>query len=279
MRFYLLRRLSALGGPSPLTLSRSQSLPQPCARRARAIAFLPFAALVLPVLTFAQQAPAFREGVAKPFKVVTMSASLREVITKITVEEGDRITQGDVLVSLEAEKEKLAADRLVQMIEKAQFDFNAAKRLFEANVSSKDDMLAKEVELKRMQAELNIAKAEIAEREMIAPLTGVVTHRFHEPGEAVNEAEPILQVLDADRLLLLFYLEAPMLSVLKMGDEVAVSFPEMTPVVERKAKVNFIDPEVDARSGMFRVRLLMDNKDGAVRPGMKVRGVFKEVTR
>jgi hypothetical protein len=38
-----------------------------------------------------------------------------------------------------------------------------------------------------------------------------------------------------------------------------------------------IDPEVDARSGMFRVRLLMDNSDHAIRPGMKVRGMFAEV--
>jgi len=62
-----------------------------------------------------------------------------------------------------------------------------------------------------------------------------------------------------------------------MGDELDVAFPEMTPAVERKAKINFIDPEVDARSGMFRVRLLMDNSDQAVRPGMKVRAAFPEL--
>jgi len=217
---------------------------------------------------------AMREGVAKPFKVVVMSASLREMITKIGVEEGDRITEGQVLVNLESEKEKLAVERTEQLIAKAQFDYNAAKRLFEQNVSSKDDMLSKEVDLKRLQTELRMAKAEVAEREMLAPLTGVVVRRFHEPGEAVNEAEPVLQVMDSDKLLLLFHLEAPMLSMLKIGDEIDVVFPEMTPAAERKAKVHFIDPEVDARSGLFRMRLLMENSDQAVRPGMKVKGAF-----
>jgi RND family efflux transporter MFP subunit len=221
--------------------------------------------------------PVDHEGVAKPFNVVTISSSLRDRITKIAVEEGDRITQGQVLVSLESEKEKLSADRLVQMVAKAQFDFNASKRLFEQNVSSKDDMLLKEVDLKRLQAELNIAKSEVAQRELLAPLTGVVVHRYHEPGEAVNEAEPVLQVMDSDRLLLLFYLEAPLLSAVKLGDSVNVTFPEITPEVQRTSKINFIDPEVDARSGMFRVRLLMDNADHAVRPGMKVRGAFAKV--
>ena len=231
------------------------------------------------VFVVSAQTPVAREGIAKPFKVVTMSASQREVITKIAVQEGDRIKQGDILVSLEAEKQKLAVERLAQMQEKAQFDFNAAKRHFEANVTSRDDMLAKQVEMKRLQAELDIAKVEASQREMVAPLTGVVVHRFHEPGEAVNEAEAILQVMDSDRLLLLFYLEAPMLSVIKLGDELDVAFPEATPVARRRATINFIDPEVDGRSGMFRVRLLMDNADHALRPGMKVQALFPEVKK
>jgi multidrug efflux system membrane fusion protein len=240
-------------------------------------AFFGFASIMFLATPARSQQLVLREGVAKPFKVVTMSASLREVITQISVEEGDRITKGQVLVNLESEKEKLAVERTEQLLAKAQFDYNASKRLYEQNVSSKDDMLSKEVDLKRLQTELRMAKAEVAEREMLAPLTGVVVLRFHEPGEAVNEAEPVLQVMDSDKLLLLFHLEAPMLSTIKMGDEIKVVFPEMTPEVERKAKISFIDPEVDARSGLFRVRLLMDNADQAVRPGMKVRGAFPEM--
>ena len=236
--------------------------------------FLP-ALLCLPLLTFAQDSPAgWHEGVAKAFRTVTLSASLREVITKISVQEGDRIKEGQVLVSLESEKEKLAVERLEQMLEKAVFDYNAAKRLFEQNVSSKDEALAKEVEMKRVDAELKIAKAEVAEREVRAPLTGVVVQRFREPGEAVNEAEPMLEVMEADRLLLLFHLETRMLSVLKQGQEIEVQFPELSPPLNRRAKVHFIDPQVDARSGLFRVRLLLDNQDGQARPGMKVRAQF-----
>ncbi|MCB1279173.1 efflux RND transporter periplasmic adaptor subunit [Prosthecobacter sp.] len=216
----------------------------------------------------------WRDGVAKPFRTVTLSASLREMITKIAVEEGDRVTEGQVLVSLEAEKEKVAVERLQLMLDKALFDANAAKRLFEQNVSSKDEMMVKEVEMKRIKAELKIAEAEVAEREIRSPLTGVVVRRFHEPGEAVNEAEPMLQVMDADRLLLLFHLEATQLPLIHLGQELAVRFPEMPAVKAGMAKVNFIDPEVDSRSGLFRVRLLLDNKDGVFRPGLRAQAAF-----
>lgn len=216
----------------------------------------------------------WHEGVAKPFRTVILSASLREMITSIVVEEGDRVTEGQVLVSLEAEKEKVAVERLQLMLEKGVFDANAAKRLFEQNVSSKDEMMVKEVEMKRIKAELKIAEAEVAEREIRSPLTGVVVRRFHEPGEAVNEAEPMLQVMDADRLLLLFHLEATQLPSIHLGQELAVRFPEMPAAKVGTAKVNFIDPEVDSRSGLFRVRLLLDNKDGVFRPGLRVQAAF-----
>ncbi|MDI1314241.1 efflux RND transporter periplasmic adaptor subunit [Prosthecobacter sp.] len=216
----------------------------------------------------------WHEGVAKPFRTVILSASLREMITSITVEEGDRVTEGQVLVSLEAEKEKVAVERLQLMLEKAQFDAAAAKRLYEQNVSSKDEMMVKEVEMKRINSELKIAQAEVAEREIRSPLTGVVVRRFHEPGEAVNEAEPMLQVMDADRLLLLFHLEATQLPSIHLGQELAVRFPEMPAGKVGKAKVNFIDPEVDSRSGLFRVRLLLENQEGLFRPGLRVEAVF-----
>lgn len=223
--------------------------------------------LIAPPLLAQGTAP--HEGVAQPFKTVTLSASLREVITHISVEEGQRMKEGEVVVSLESEKEKLAVERLEQMLEKARFDALAAKRLFDANVSSKDDMLAKEVELKRVTAELNIAKAELVERSITAPISGVVVHRLKEVGEAVNEADPILQVMDADRLLVLFHLETPLLTQVKMGDAAEVTFSEVQPQVVKKGKIHFIDPQVDARSGLFRVRVLVDNQDGAARPGMK----------
>ncbi len=241
------------------------------------VQLLPVAALLILPLGAAAAETVVREGVAKPLKSVILSSSLREVITSITVEEGERIKKGQPLVNFDSDKEVLSVERLEQMVSKAEFDYNASKRLFEQKVTSRDDMLSKEVELKRLETELKMAKAVVAERQVLAPFDGVVVNRFREPGEAVNETDPILKIIDADKLLLLFHMEAPMLSVLKMGDQINVSFPEVSPPLMRKAVINFIDPEVDARSGMFRIRLLMENADHSVRPGMKVRGEFPSI--
>ena len=223
-------------------------------------------------------AEVWREGFSKPLQSVVLSASLREVITEVHVDEGEEIKEGQVLVSLENAKELIAVERIEQMIQKAEFDYNASKALFLENVDSEETMLTDKMELNRLQAELKMAKAEVAEREILSRFDGVVVYRYHEPGEAVNESEPLVKIIAVKELLLLFYLEAEMLSSLELGEKIPVKFPETNPVVTTNAQVHFIDPEIDDRSGTFRVRLLMDNSKSLVRPGMKVMGNFSHIT-
>lgn len=217
---------------------------------------------------------AWLNGVVKPFKSVVVSATLREVIEQINVEEGDRIEAGQALIHLRSDKQRLAVERYELVIRKAEFDYQAAQRLFEQNVSSRDDALNKELELKRLIVEQAIAQAEYDERTIKSSLNGVVVKKLKEAGESVNEVEPILQIVENDRLLLLFYLHADMLPLIQMGQELNTRYPALSSDIVKPAKINFIDPEVDARSGLFRVRLLLDNSDELIKPGMQVQAAF-----
>lgn len=227
----------------------------------------------------AQAENAWLDGVAKPFKSVIVSSTLRESIRQIEVEEGDRVKVGQPLIYLNSEKQRLAVERYDLVIRKADFDHKAAQRLFEQNVSSRDDAMDKEMELKRLVVERAIAQAEYDERTIVSPLNGVVVRKLKEAGESVNEVEPILQIIENDRLLLLFYLHADMLPSVELGQSLTTRYPALSPDLVKVAKLNFIDPEVDARSGLFRVRLLLDNADGAIKPGMRVQAAFPARTK
>lgn len=220
--------------------------------------------------SLAAQEQVATEGVVKPLRQVTVSASIREIVNEVTVEEGDLVEKGQVLARLRSRKQALAVERLQQMIRKAEFDYNAAKRLFEQKVASRDNAFEAEVELKRLEAELAIAEADLSERSILAPLSGVVVRKFKESGESIAENDPILQLLETRQLLLLFHIEASLLSKIQLGQEFAVRFPEMPELEAATAKLVFIDPEIDSRSGLFRVRLLLENEKGIIRPGLRV---------
>ena len=230
----------------------------------------------VPEVIFAEDY-ATKQGVVKPLRVVTVSASIREIIEKVAVEEGDSVEEGQILLHLRSTKQELAVERLEQMLRKAEFDYNAAKRLFEQKVASRDDAFQTEVELKRLEAELAIAKADLEERRIVAPLSGVVVRKFKESGESIAENDPILELLQTNQLLLLFHLEASLLPRIKVGQDFVVGFPAMPELEGLTAKLTFIDPEVDSRSGLFRVRLLLNNEKGLIRPGLRVEADFPAV--
>ena len=50
-----------------------------------------------------------------------------------------------------------------------------------------------------------------------------------------------------------------------------MDFPEVTSSSQGKAKLKFIDPQVDSRSGLFRVMFEFDNAEAKIKPGVRVR--------
>lgn len=216
------------------------------------------------------------KGLVMPFSSVTVAAPLREVIKEIHVEEGERVHVDQLLVSLEAEEETLNVKRLEAVLKKADFDNKAYQQLLKDEATSEEEALAKETAFNQIDAELGIAKARLNERLIESTLNGVVVKKYKESGDSIAENDPILQILEVDRLLLLFHLEATWLPFIRMGQEMKVHFPERSDKQGTVAKVTFIDPAVDSRSGLFRVRLLLDNKQGLIRPGQSVETSFSK---
>ena len=216
------------------------------------------------------------DGIVKPFRTLNLSTSLREIIAKIHVSEGQRVEPGQILVELQSNKQKFAVNRLKELTKKAEYDHRTVDSLYAKKVASREEVLARRTELMRLKAELGIAEADVAERTLAAPFRGVVVERFKEPAESTTENDPILRIVETDRLLLLFLLDATLLPKVKMGQNITVQFPQLPALAKTSATIHFIDPEVDPRSGLFRVRLLLDNRSGKIRPGLRVRGEFPQ---
>ncbi len=53
--------------------------------------------------------------------------------------------------------------------------------------------------------------------------------------------------------------------------EADVLFPELPDVGGQTAKLVFIDPQVDSRSGLYRVRFEFDNRESKIKPGLRVK--------
>jgi multidrug efflux pump subunit AcrA (membrane-fusion protein) len=81
----------------------------------------------------------------------------------------------------------------------------------------------------------------------------------------------VFEIIDASKMKLVFFLSTKHLPNLKKGMKSDVLFPELPEIKERKATLVFIDPQLDSRSGLFRVRFDFDNRELKIKPGVRVK--------
>src|SRR5437879_1666470 len=77
------------------------------------------------------------QGLVFPFKQVSLSSPIQDIIKEIPVQEGDEVKEGQIVVQLMNEKESLEALQYEKMVEKRTFDAKGAEALFQEKMGSK----------------------------------------------------------------------------------------------------------------------------------------------
>lgn len=217
------------------------------------------------------------EGTTQPAARITISSPVEEIVESVAVQEGDIVEKGGTLATLFSSKEQLEVKRLGLMIDKASENARTSRELYDKKIQKKSELLEKEAELKRLLIEREIAQLAVDQRSIKAPVAGTVVYRLKDPGEAVERVEPVFEIIDASRMKLVFFLSTKHLQILKKGMVAPVIFPELPEIKERKAKLVFIDPQLDSRSGLFRVRFDFDNSELKIKPGLRVKVMLPEM--
>jgi len=226
--------------------------------------------LLLPLLAFTLIARGQdTQGLVLPFKQVSIASPvLQEVIDDVKVEEGDKVKEGDILVELRKEKEALEVRQYEQLVKQRTFTAEGAQKLFKEKIGSQESALEKQTELELAKIQLEQAEVRLKEKTIRSPLSGIVVKKYKETGEAVDRVEKLVDVIDIDQVYVQFHLDPKFMETVKPDMEVPVRFAGLggEKVI---GKVSFIDPRIDAASVLFRVKVLLDNKDHKIKAGMR----------
>jgi membrane fusion protein, heavy metal efflux system len=230
----------------------------------------------------------------QPSQIVPVGTAVPGVVESISVERGDVVKRGQVVVQLRAGVERaslaVARERATQMGETvvakgtqelAQRELERANELFAQNFVSKtylDKQLAEAKvaggrtdqagERRKLSTrEVDLAQAQLALRTIRSPLSGVVVERLAAPGEYV-EQKPVLRIATIDPLRVDVLVPAAAFGQVEVGQTAAVA-PELFNRASVVATVKTVDRLIDAASNTFRVRLELPNPNGALPAGLR----------
>ncbi len=150
---------------------------------------------------------------------------------------------------LEAEKLKLAMERGALQVEKAEHDF-------QLNKLSRDEALA----------DLNSYRIK-------TPFMGTVTRVYKHKGEAVRQGDPVLELINTDRLRVEGYLSISDRLRVRPGAavDVKIDIPDEELDIEEEifaGQITFIDVSVVGSSSICRVWAEVPNRDDLLRIGL-----------
>ena len=230
---------------------------------------------VTPLLVAEDRSPAALEAdaVLLPSRSVKLSLPMEATLRELRVKEGDFVKKGDLLAVLYSPAEALDRDRAVKELELAHFQLKVSDKLRADAIVSEEQ--AREKRIDHDVAALNAQRAEalLADKTVVAPFDGCVLRVFKEQGETVARVEKIVELVDFATLYAESYLESQWLGTIRRGSAAQVQIPQLGEGT-RDAIVENVDPVADPASGLFRVRLVIDNADYSIPSGVPAKARF-----
>ncbi len=182
---------------------------------------------------------------------LSISSKMLGRITQLTVDEGDTVKQGQLLVQLDSTDLKAKEEQAKALLalanesinlakvnlQKALDDFNRAEKQYKDKLIPKEQYDHKQkayqaakaeynidiTKIGTSKAQLNVIKTELSNTKIIAPMDGVVAKRWVLPGDVVTPGEPIFTIYNLKDVWVTADLEETKLASIHIGDKVEIS--------------------------------------------------------
>ncbi|MEG0808052.1 MAG: efflux RND transporter periplasmic adaptor subunit [Alistipes sp.] len=186
-------------------------------------------------------------------------------INKIWVEVGDRVQQGQLIVTLDPTQ---YTQQLVQL-KTIEDDYNRLLPVFEAGGISAQQIAQAKAHLDVQREVVANIKKNI---EVRSPISGVITARNYESGD-LFAAQPILHIMQIDPLKVVVNISEQYFEKVKVGMPVELKV-DIFPDKKFTGTVSLIYPALDPATRTFKVEVKVPNSQRELRPGMYARTIF-----
>ena len=233
-------------------------------------------------------------GTLAPRARVGLKPKLPGRLDRILVDIGDRVTEGQVVATVDRGEVDAQVDAAVAAIGVAKAGIESAEAtlanavsehdraatLFEAGALPRQRLEAADTARRAAAAQRDLAKANLAQAEaavrrarevqrdttLYSPVSGFVVERNYDPG-AIPGERPVVVVADIRQLKLEAGVSEMEAGRLKTGMQALVTV-QAKPGETFTGQIAAIVPEVDQRNRHFRIEVRVPNAEGALLAGM-----------
>jgi membrane fusion protein (multidrug efflux system) len=205
-------------------------------------------------------------------------------VSRVLVDEGDRVRRGQPVLVLESDYLSLTLKRNDAEVSRARAAVNEAERDFKrkeeliakgsvsqaAHDRSRSSYEAAQAALQAAEAARDLARQQLADATLRAPIDGVVAERRTDPGERLGDSSVALVIVQTSPLKLRFRVPERYLAAVREGQAVSASV-DPYPGEAFTGRVTQVVRVVDPATRTVAVETEFANRDGRLYPGLFAR--------
>jgi len=220
-------------------------------------------------------------GTGEPWLETVVASEVAGVVSKMYVEEGDRVKKGQLLCEQDTIQLKLEIEAAQFELSEAKILRNKAKRewerqqqLFESDIVAEkayEDARftydASRKRVNRLRADRKNLEDQLRKKQIRAPVSGYVVKRQCQIGQWLGEGNPAVTLVVQNPILFMVPVPERYVPSIRTGSQVEVTFDAL-PGKGFQGEIDAVIPKADTAARTFPVRIKISNPKGAIKPGM-----------
>jgi RND family efflux transporter MFP subunit len=240
-------------------------------------------------------------GELAPGMEANIVSRLAGKVTAVRFNVGDSVTAGTVVANIHSttlsergtelqaavDAARKHAETKNELVGDAEKRLAKSRELYQQDLIARRDVAQAETVMNMVRAEAELARANLAQQEAMlaqvhrlqgltrlsAPVNGVVTRRWVEPGATIAESAPILSIANLRMLKFVVKVSGSHWRDVRIGMKVEISSLE-APGAISVGKIERVEPLRAAAEPIAEVEIHFDNSNGIFRPGMTATGLI-----
>lgn len=206
-------------------------------------------------------------GTARANESIEIRPRVSSIVTRVAFTEGQLVRQGDLLIELENSEIRAGLAVAEAALSESRSTYNRSESLASTQAISASSLEQLRATMQVNEAQVAAARARLENTVIRAPFSGRVGLRRVSPGGFVDTSTVITTLDDTEIIKLDFSIPETFLTVVSSGMNIAAHslvYPDRT----FAGTVDSVDTRLDPVARSVRVRAILANPDGALKPGM-----------
>lgn len=205
-------------------------------------------------------------GTIEPDNTAQIGFAVSGVVNMVAVQEGQFVKQGQLLASIDASEYVNGLAIANASLQQAEDLYKRLSELYEKGSLPERDFIDIKTKLAQARANKSINEKHIADSRLYAPMSGIVTAKLAVRGSTAAPGVAAFTIVKTDEVYAKVSVPESEIGSIQKGKSASIFIPTLNDSLN--GVISIINPQADAASKTYSVKIRLDNSAGKLLPGM-----------